>query len=333
MKSIGQQEGDPVGQTVSCQEYPREPAGVATPGPKPPSEVTQAGRDVRLAPLGALYPFESHFLEVPGGRMHYVDEGHGPPLVMLHGNPTWSFYFRDLIKGLQDRYRVIVPDHIGCGLSDKPQEYPYTLSTHIDNLGRLIEHLGLTNLTLAVHDWGGPIGFGWATRHPANVGRFIVFNTAAFLTGRMPFRIRLSGFPLLGDLAVLRFNAFARAAIHMASVQPERMTPEVVRGYLLPYDRPAHRVAILSFIRDIPFHPNIPSHAVFRRMEAALPQWSDRPMLICWGMRDFCFTPRFLADWIARFPKANVHRFEDAGHYVVEDAHERIVPAIKEFLE
>jgi len=282
--------------------------------------------------LGDLYPFASHFLNIDGNRLHYLDEGSGPPIVMLHGNPTWSFYYRELIKGLRDRYRLVAVDHMGCGLSDKPRTYPYTLATHIDNVTRLIDHLGLNDVTLVVHDWGGPIGFGWATRHMDRVAQFVVFNTAAFLGGRMPLRIRLCRCPLVGEVALLRFNAFARAALHMATAKPERMTSEVRRGYLLPYDRPSNRVAILRFVRDIPLTPQVPSHSVVREIEAGLHRLSDRPMLICWGMKDWCFTPRFLAEWERRFPGAVVHGFPDAGHYVVEDAHERVLPLMREFL-
>ncbi len=290
-------------------------------------------RDPRLARLGGLYPFDSHYLEVIGGFMHYIDEGAGSPIVMLHGNPTWSFYYRELIKGLRDRYRVIVPDHIGCGLSDKPQEYPYTLSTHIDNLERLIDHLNLHDVTLAVHDWGGPIGFGWATRHRHRVGRFIVFNTAVFLRGRMPLRIRICRWPLVSDVAVRRLNAFARAALWMACAKRKRMAPSVAEGYLLPYDSVASRVGIQCFVRDIPLSTRIPSHRVIQGIEAKLPLLEDRPMIILWGMRDFCFTEQFLSEWIRQFPSASVHRFDNAGHYVVEDAHERILPVIRTFLE
>ena len=292
-----------------------------------------------MASLGELYPFASHYLDVPGGRMHYLDEGSGPTLLMLHGNPTWSFYFRDLVKGLRDQYRVIVPDHIGCGLSDKPRQYPYTLATHIDNVERLVDHLGLTRVTLVVHDWGGPIGFGWAVRHPDLVSALTVFNTAAFLDGKMPtsklalpVRIRVSGWPVLGTIAVLWFNAFARAATRMAVHKHERMTTEVRRGYLLPYDTPDHRIAVLCFVRDIPFTPRVPSYRVFEEIESGLAQFRDRPMAIFWGMRDFCFTPKFLGEWVRRFPDATVHRYDDAGHYVIEDAHERIVPVLRQFL-
>lgn len=281
--------------------------------------------------LGEFYPFASHFLDVDGGPMHYLDEGTGPPILMLHGNPTWSFYFRELVKGLRDTNRVVVPDHIGCGLSAKPPQYPYTLSQHIENLGRLIDHLGLTDVTLAVHDWGGAIGFGWAVRHLDCVSRLVVFNTAAFLGGKMPLRIRVCRWPVLGEIAILHFNAFARAALRMATARPERITPAVRRGYLHPYDRAAHRVAQLCFVRDIPASSRVPSFAVLRDIEGRLLALRKKPMLICWGMRDWCFTPKFLAEWMKRFPDAEVHRFQDAGHYVVEDAYERILPLMRDF--
>jgi haloalkane dehalogenase len=290
-------------------------------------------RDPRAIALGDLYPFDSHHLDVGGQRLHYVDEGDGPPVLMLHGNPSWSFYYRDLIRGLRDRFRVIAPDHIGCGLSDKPQDYPYTLASHMDNVDRLADHLGLSDVTLAVHDWGGAIGFGWATRHAGRVRRFIVFNTAAFLGGRTPVRIRVCRWPLLGELLVRGLNGFARAATHMATRRVGGMSRAVRRGYLLPYDSYAHRVAVLRFVRDIPLGPADPSHAVVRAIQSGLPRLMDRPMLICWGMKDFCFTGRFLDEWIVRFPNAEVHRFEDAGHYVVEDAHERILPIMERFLD
>lgn len=260
-----------------------------------------------------------------------MDEGQGPPIVMLHGNPTWSFYYRDLIQGLRDRYRVIVPDHVGCGLSEKPRHYAYSLATHIDNLERLLEHLKIDDFTLAVHDWGGAIGFGYACRHPQRVGRFVVFNTAAFL-GRTPLRIRACRIPLLGTLAVRGLNAFARAAVRMACVNKARMTREVKAGYLLPYRDFASRVAIHRFVQDIPTHPSHPTYPLIRSIEAALPRFRDRPMLICWGMRDFCFTEAFLDGWVERFPEAQVHRFTGAGHYVVEDAGPEILPRIRDFL-
>lgn len=293
-------------------------------------KVEDQSSKIELEP--SLYPFASRFLEINGVRMHYVDEGDGPVVVLVHGNPTWSFYFRDLIKALRDRYRVIALDHIGCGLSDKPQNYSYTLATHIENFSRLMDHLKLDRVALGVHDWGGPIGLGWATRNPQRVERLYIFNTAAFLGGKMPFRIKVCGWPLLGDFLVRGLNGFCRAAVHMACINKSQMTKDVAAGYLMPYDSWANRVAILRFVQDIPFSPRVPSHAVFCEIESRLPLLAAKPMTIMWGMKDFCFTPAFLAQWLDRFPDAKVHRFHDAGHYVVEDAHERILKILRDEL-
>jgi len=291
------------------------------------------GRDPRVAVLGDLYPFTSHYVDIDGHRMHYLDEGDGPTVLMLHGNPTWSFYYRDLIKGLRDRYRIVACDHIGCGLSDKPQDYPYTLATHIANVERLVDHLRLGDVTLAVHDWGGAIGFALAVRRSELVRRFVVFNTAAFSGGCLPWRIGACRIPLLGALAVRGLNGFAVGATFMACAKRERMTPRVKSGYLLPYDSYANRVAVHRFVKDIPTRPGHVSYDALREIEAGLSGLRDRPMTIFWGMRDFCFTVKFLDEWIKRFPRADVHRYADAGHYVVEDAHERILPVLNAILE
>jgi len=281
--------------------------------------------------LGELYPFASHYLDMRGPRMHYVDEGEGRAVVMLHGNPTWSFYYRELIRGLREDHRVVAPDHVGCGLSEKPRFYDYTLSTHIDNLERLLDKLELVDVTLVVHDWGGAIGFGWAMRHPQRVRRFVIFNSAAFL-GPCPWRIRMCRWPVLGFAAVQGLNLFARSAVWMACKKRKRMRRLVRRGYLLPYGNVASRRAILRFVRDIPLRPGEASYAEIQRIEAALPAFRDHPMLICWGALDFCFNDWFLDQWRKRFPAAAVHRFEDAGHYVVEEAGERILPLMRTFL-
>ena len=135
-----------------------------------------------------LYPFESKYTTIGGQRLHYIDEGQGPAIVLLHGNPTWSFYYRELIKGLRGQYRVIAPDHMGCGLSEKPQRYPYTLQRHIENVDTLLARLNIDGpLALGMHDWGGPIGVGYALRHVERISHLIIFNTAVFL-GDIPAR-------------------------------------------------------------------------------------------------------------------------------------------------
>jgi pimeloyl-ACP methyl ester carboxylesterase len=281
----------------------------------------------------ALYPFRSHILSLGSLDYHYLDEGQGEPLLMLHGNPTWSFYYRDLVRGLAGARRVVVPDHIGCGFSSKPWNYPYTLSTHIDNLEHLVvHHLDLKNITLVVHDWGGAIGMGLAVRRPERIKRLILFNTAAFLSTRIPLSIDLCRRPLFGPLAILLFNAFSRGALAYAVMKKERLTASVRSGYLAPYGSPRNRIAQLRFVQDIPVTDDVASYRVVADIERGLGQFAGRPALIIWGKRDFCFNDHFLQRWREILPGAEVREVEDAGHYVVEDAHERIVPWIEDFL-
>lgn len=281
----------------------------------------------------ALYPFASHALDLDGLRYHYLDEGRGEPLLMVHGNPTWSFYYRDLVKAFRDTHRVVVPDHIGCGMSDKPQRYAYTLAQHVANLERLVLALDLRDITLVVHDWGGAIGFGMAVRHPERIKRLVIFNTAAFHVDVMPLLLRIARLPGVGDVLIRGCNAFAGLATRLAIHRHERMTAAVRAGYLAPYDSWAHRIATLRFVQDIPHSPVHPTWSTLAAIEAGLPQLADRPALMVWGMRDWVFTPAFLQRWLRIFPHADVHRLHDAAHYVVEDAGERIVGWMDAFLE
>jgi pimeloyl-ACP methyl ester carboxylesterase len=286
----------------------------------------------RESPWRRLYPFESNFWSLGEHRLHYLDEGHGEPLLMVHGNPTWSFYWRNLVLAFRDQYRTVVPDHIGCGLSDKPQHYPYSLSQHIENLTNLVEHLDLSDITLLVHDWGGAIGLGTALAMPERFKRLIVFNTGAFPPPFIPFRIRICRTPILGTLAMRGLNVFARAALTMATEKPERMTDDVRSGFLAPYDNWSHRIAVQRFVQDIPASASQPTWQRLADIEQRLPTLADRPVQMIWGMRDWCFTPECLERLSKSLPGAEVHRFADAGHYVVEDAHERIVPIVRDFL-
>jgi haloalkane dehalogenase len=279
-----------------------------------------------------LYPFASHELRLDGWRYHYLDEGQGEALLLVHGNPTWSFYWRELVRRWRQRYRVIAVDHMGCGLSDKPQRYPYCLARHVDNLTTLVRRLDLNSITLVAHDWGGAIGIGTALAEPDRFARFTLLNTAAFRSRKIPLRIRLCRTPVLGPLAVQGLNAFALAALWMAVERPERMTPQVRAGLLAPYDSWGHRLAIQRFVDDIPLVPGHPSYAALLAIEQGLPSLAGRPWQFIWGMRDWCFTPAFLQRFLDFFPQAQVHRLAEAGHYVVEDAYEQIGPLVEQFL-
>lgn len=291
---------------------------------------------INITPFKHSYPFASHWFDADGARYHYLDQGarDAPAVVLLHGNPTWSFYYRTLIPDMSKEYRVIAPDHIGCGLSDKPQEYSYTLEQHVRNLEHLIAQLDVKQITLVMHDWGGAIGMGYATWHPENVKQFVVFNTAAFFVPRLPLRIRMCRIPWIGEFLVRGLNGFSLAALVFATSQRQRFSREVRAGYLAPYNNWRNRIAIHRFVQDIPMETGHPTRATLDRIEAGLSQFRQYPMLILWGADDFCFTQRdFLPEWQKRFPQARVHVIERAGHYVVEDAHERILPLMMQFLQ
>ncbi len=263
--------------------------------------------------------------------MAYVDEGSGDPILCVHGNPSWSFLWRRVFETFQDRYRVVAPDHIGCGRSDKPQKWSYRVEDHISNLEKLVLHLDLKNITLVVHDWGGAIGTGFAGRHPDRISRIIVMNTAGFCLPILPFRISVCRWPLVGKFAVRGLNAFAAAATKMAVERP--MRPEVAIAFTEPYHFWSTRIATHKFVEDIPMNKRHPSWGTMQAVADGLSKLSEKPFLALWGMQDWCFTPAFLDEWIRRFPDAEVERYADAGHYLLEDAHERVLPRMTRFLK
>ncbi len=287
--------------------------------------------------MSDLYPFENNFLDRNGLKYHYLDEGQGDPVVMVHGNPSWSFYYRDLTKALRDRYRVIVPDHIGCGLSEKPGDdaYSYTLKQRVDDLEALLEHLDVREkITLVVHDWGGMIGMAYATRHPQRIARLVILNTAAFhlpAGKKFPLALKICRDTALGEFLVLKMNMFALMAAKVGCKR-NPMPPALRGAYCAPYDVPKDRIATLRFVQDIPLKPGDRGYDLVSEVEAGLEQFGALPMLICWGLKDFVFDRHFLKEWQRRFPNADVHAFADCGHYILEDAKDEVIPLIEQFL-
>ena len=301
------------------------------------------------------YPFTPRRLEVrPGIAMSYLDEGSpdGEVVVMLHGNPSWSYYWRHLVLGLRDpadgkpastkRYRCIVPDHVGMGLSDKPDDaidasprYEYTLQSRVDDLTTLLDTLGITGpVTLAVHDWGGMIGFGWALSHVPQVQRLVILNTAAFplpTAKPMPWQLSLGRDSRIGGFMIRAFNLFARGAAWLGT---ERRLPAAVRrAYIAPYAGWRNAIGTLRFMQDIPLREGDPAWALVAEAGRRLPAFADRPAFLGWGLRDFVFDRHFLDGFRRALPGAEVHAFDDANHYVLEDRHEVLVPAIRRFLD
>jgi haloalkane dehalogenase len=292
--------------------------------------------------FGGAWPYEPRWFDTPGGRMHYVDEGarDGAPVVMLHGNPTWAFLYRNFIPALVEAgYRAIVPDHLGFGRSDKPDDPErYRIHRHADRLEALLESLELRDATVVPQDWGGPIGLRWAVRHPERVSGLFILNTFAHRPRervKLPPPLRLFRTPGGGELAVKGLHMFVRGFLFRAGVvHPERLTSEVKAAYLAPHPSWKSRTPILVFPREIPSGPDGPVSDLCGEVEAGLERhFRSKPVTIAWAMRDIAFIPAILEQlWLGTFPHAGVIRLEDAGHYLQEDAHERIVPALLEFL-
>jgi haloalkane dehalogenase len=257
---------------------------------------------------------------------------------MVHGNPTWSVYYRNLVKALSPQFRCIVPDHIGCGYSDKPDDsqYNYTLGSRIDDLEALLNHLGVNkNVTLVVHDWGGLIGLGWALRHMEAVKRLVIFNTAAFhlpkTKRQIPWQLALGRQTRLGAWLIENLNAFSVAASWVGCTE-HPMSAKLRKIYQSPYNTKANRIATLRFVQDIPLHPEDPAFALVSEVEDNLERFRHLPTLICWGLKDFVFDGDFLKVFEDKLPQAEVHRFAQAGHYVLEDMAAEIVPLVQAFM-
>lgn len=284
--------------------------------------------------------------------MHYLDErpdaaggpGDNTTLLFVHGNPTWSFHWRRLIQSLRRGHRCVAVDHIGCGLSEKPQRL-LTLQDHIDNVVALIESLNLERVTLVAQDWGGAIGLGAMLELRERLERIVLFNTGAFPPNYIPFRIAVCRWPIVGQLALQGGNLFSLAALRMTLSRRSRLDPAVAAGYLAPYDSWANRRGVYGFVRDIPpprearsvdgILPGMdlgPTAGRLAVIEHALPSLADRPACLIWGMRDWCFRPDCLDRFAAAWPQAEVHRLADVGHWVIEDAPEESLSIITEFL-
>jgi haloalkane dehalogenase len=299
--------------------------------------------------FGGTWPYEPRWLTTSDGiRLHYVDEGPRPgrPIVMVHGNPTWSYAFRHFIRAFRDAgFRAIAYDQMGYGRSDKPEDpSEYSLERHTRQFGDLVQQLVPTSFTLLIRDWGGPIALGWAIDHPERVSRIVVLNTAtgelspdlsprpSTLKAQPPFQFfRAVAVPGLGELMIQRAHLAVRGILFLIGLKHRsRLGPNEKAAYLAPHPTRASRAGILAAMRRFkPYHPPAETD---RRTEAGLGRFSGKPVLICWSMGDPALGPRALARWRRLFPAAEVHEVHDSRYYPEEDAYERIIPHILDFL-
>jgi pimeloyl-ACP methyl ester carboxylesterase len=292
--------------------------------------------ELKAETFAGTFPFAPQYLNLEHLQMHYVDVGEGEPIVLLHGDPTWGYLYRHFIPPLARRARCIVPDHMGMGKSGVPAApYPYRLRHHIANLETLLLALHLQHITFVLHDWGGPVGLGFAIRHPTLVKRLILMNTWAFAPwpgGPLPRLVELIR-SARGEAFVLGKNGYVKPALLGTTAHPEHLTPAVLDAYLAPFPTPASRQALLCWSRDIPITADDPSYTDMQRIEAGLGQFRNLPVLLVWGMQDSVLPPAVLRLWQQVYPQATTHELEDASHFVPEDAPERVIHHIERFLE
>jgi cis-3-alkyl-4-acyloxetan-2-one decarboxylase len=290
------------------------------------------------------YNFTARYADVCGHSMHYIDVGVGETVLMLHGNPTWSYLYRHMIKDISKDHRCVAVDHIGFGFSDKPKDADYSMRAHVMRLEAFVQKLGLKDVTLVVQDWGGVIGLSWAVRHKAWVKRLVVMNTAGFVPESPMELARLRpipwGFPLLwslrmpilGELFVQGFGGFVRVLVPVGIHHRERLTPDVMRGYMEPYPTWSSRRSHLASVRQVPMRPSDPAWQLLRETGAELDGWQV-PTQIIWGMKDPVFVPWFLEQFEKRLPNhAPTLRIPDASHFLQDDRPDLIVPAILSFI-
>jgi pimeloyl-ACP methyl ester carboxylesterase len=282
------------------------------------------------------YPFAPQYYAANGFEMHFVDEGQGEPVVMLHGDPTWGYLYRNFIPPLARRYRCIVPDHVGMGKSAIPQDRSlYRLEQHVANLESLLLSLDVHDITLVLHDWGGPVGLGFATRHPERIKRLVLMNTWAFAPwpgGPFPRLLELIRSER-GEAFVLKKNGYLEPALLGTTHHTEHLTKTVMAAYRAPFPTPESRLAMLCWSRDIPVEETDVSYAEMKRIEQSLSHFRKTPILLIWGMQDPVLSPSVLQQRQRLYPHASTYELEDASHFLHEDAPSRIVQRIEAFLE
>ena len=284
------------------------------------------------------YPFRGQLWDRGSGiHMHYVDEGCGSPIVCVHGNPTWSFYFRKLIQELSRSYRVIAIDHVGCGFSDFPDEneYGYRLADRIQDLEGLLDHLEITsNAMLVAHDWGGAIGFGVAGRNPDRFSSLVAMNTAAFPLPpgkQFPKILRPVRGPL-GEFLIRKLNLFVEGTLRIGT-RSRKLSRTERSDYRSPYSDWQRRLAVHRFVQDIPLQPSDPSWTTLLDVEKGLSLLDQHPLLLLWGSKDPVFDEGFLAEWRSRFPGARSRVWSECGHLLLDDATMPVISEIRSFRE
>lgn len=292
--------------------------------------VERSSQEEKKPAVHPLFPYESRYLFISGFRMHYVDEGSGPCVLLLHGNPTWSFYYRRLIENLKEHFRVIAPDFIGLGLSDHPQDIKFRAEDRIKHLQEFVDKLELNSFSLVMHDWGGSLGTGLAVRNPERIERIVYLNTTLTETEALPAIIKMAATPYIGKILTKYTKRFLKFTTQLGVSR--KLSKEVKSGYYLPYKNSTARSAIWNFVDDIPFDSSHPTYALMMELAEQIEKLRDKQVQIVWGLRDPCFHREMLNKVARFFPQAEVLEISEASHLVLEDAPDTAIPAISNFL-
>ena len=274
------------------------------------------------------YPFKSHFLSLDIGKLHYIDEGQGDPIIFVHGNPGWSFEFRNIIKELSKTNRCIAPDHIGFGLSDKPYSYDYLPKQQADNFEKLLDSLNLKNITLVVNDWGGPIGLSYAIKHPEKIKKIIILNTWLWSVENDPYYRKFSGMMggSIGRFMIKQFNIFGKMVVKKAVGDKKKLTKEIHKHYYKHLATPKDRKGCYVFPKQI-----IASSSWLDSLWQQRQKINSIPTTIIWGMKDVAFREQELNYWISNWNNPKIIKLDTIGHYPQEEAPEILIEELKNF--
>ncbi|MBD3227884.1 MAG: alpha/beta fold hydrolase [Candidatus Lokiarchaeota archaeon] len=291
---------------------------------------------IRDETFNGTFPFKPHFKKINGFNMHYVDEGNGEPIVLLHGEPTWGYLYRKFITHFSNTNRVIVPDHMGFGKSDVPEDKRYVLKEHVDNLTKLLLELELENITLVMQDWGGPIGFGFATEHPDRIKRLVIMNTSVGVAKenrRLWFESMVENGTyeqLMGNMKLfipqIMFGFFEKKI----SREEKKL---LKKAYVAPFPNKKYCLGAKAFPLDIPKGKNHPSSEIMQKIRDRLNLLKDKQKILIWGMKDRIFPPKIINVWLKIYPNIEIHRINDASHFLQEDAPEEVISIITNFIK
>lgn len=276
-----------------------------------------------------LYPFENKYLNLIEGKMHYIDEGEGPSILFVHGTPTWSFLYRDIIKELSKDYRCIAIDHLGFGLSDKPDSSGGTPEWHASNLMEFIEQLDLDSLTLVVHDFGGPIGLAAGIEHSERIQKVVLFNSWLWATdqNKAALKVDKTVNTWLGSFLYLNANISPKLLLKKGFADKSKLSKASHQQYLLPFPNKASRIPLLQLAKAL-----VGSSNWYQKQWEQLEQLENKEWLIIWGMKDEFITTEYLQKWQNRLPQAQTLKL-DCGHFVQEEETLAAITAIKAFME